>query len=1263
MSDPTEEEDVCGTEVPPLVDQEDEEEEGGEEPPLPSFFAEKDEVVGIIMEVGKSVGMDPAGRVQWMGDDGGTGVASRLFYLENVLVRYQEVPTILLPHLEDLLGPLLRLVAERIPKGKSAPLAAATATVPVLVSEDICGEYDPDAPKSVLHHLCRAVYFIVKVAGPKACTAHFPCDVKVLEDVFYCLRRWQVDPALRVEWEVRYCMLLWMSSLVLVPFALKIVDSALAADGVTAKSLAEELTDCAWDFMNEPSKCREAAAMLVARLNTRPDAQEHRECFFKRAAEAIEGGSNMLRNGVLQALAATYKTGKREELAPFSEELVSLVGDVSQSTKDVKTAKLAVKVVQRLGLSLLAHKDTSWQYRQHKGNLEANLGAAPSYRADATAVEAVDDDDTVPAVIEDVIGYLLAGLSHRDTIVRWSAAKGIGRLCARLPKEMATDVVLAVTEVFDMYENDSGWHGGCLALAELCRRSIILPDQMSQCIPFVIKGLLYDLSRGTFSVGGHVRDAACYVCWSLARAYNPADLEVYVHTLSTTLVLASLFDREVNVRRAASAALQECVGRLGNFPDGIELVTTLDFAALATARNSYLIIAPQAAKKEAYREAIVDHLLLSKLYHWDRKIRKLAAASLAAVFNVDVSYADKHLAAVVAHAVAATDINERHGALLAVAEAIAALPAAAVPQTVVDSAVSIIPALESRRLFRGRGGEFVREAGCRLILSVSIRGHVLPTHVDVLKLGGQTSKAGTRGQIQKFLEDTWKQPLEWLQNEAIDSFRAFASQYYVEYVPAFHGKVFSSIVDGLHESKPPNERRGNILALGAIPSSIAIAPHTTSAQCWEVALDALCRMTKTETDKDKQDAESRRNAVRALSSLVSTLSKLKQLTMPSLSGTVHTILTNSMEDYAVDKRGDVGSFARIAGLQGLPQLLEAGISAALIGPDTPAEGNRLVGLYIEAALQQCVGKIDKLRNIAGTTLCSFLCGSNYNPVKGGSTVTPLLAAVIQSQFGEATLSRLEALVRAPVVDWSAPQETFSLLVPTFLPDPHLGASVMRGVVVSVGGMSAHVTKHAQAAFCDCFSADSKTMSTLLVSTAAKAAHDGRLVVPIAVSFEKLMSRGLLHPANYADVIDMLTIETRHFGSDISKILALLPLLGVVCQVQEASVRNLAWSLAVALSASRYPKVRVRAAGELYSAFLVGVEGVDVSAAMDVLSSTQWDGMDPVPIRASRDQLYTLLGVAPPSEVGGALSMSEKTNGLGGNMVMGTYKSLVREMGY
>lgn len=58
-----------------------------------------------------------------------------------------------------------------------------------------------------------------------------------------------------------------------------------------------------------------------------------------------------------------------------------------------------------------------------------------------------------------------------------------------------------------------------------------------------------------------MRDSACYVCWSFARAYAPHIMEPFVRELAQNLVVVSVFDREINVRRASSAAFQENVGR------------------------------------------------------------------------------------------------------------------------------------------------------------------------------------------------------------------------------------------------------------------------------------------------------------------------------------------------------------------------------------------------------------------------------------------------------------------------------------------------------------------------------------------------------------------------------------------------------------------------------------------------------------------------------------------------------------------------------
>ena len=75
--------------------------------------------------------------------------------------------------------------------------------------------------------------------------------------------------------------------------------------------------------------------------------------------------------------------------------------------------------------------------------------------------------------------------------------------------------------------------------------------------------LQFDVPRRQTSVGAHVRDAACYTYWAFARAYSPEVLRPFASSLTQSVVAAFLFDREVNCRRAASAAFQEFLGRQG----------------------------------------------------------------------------------------------------------------------------------------------------------------------------------------------------------------------------------------------------------------------------------------------------------------------------------------------------------------------------------------------------------------------------------------------------------------------------------------------------------------------------------------------------------------------------------------------------------------------------------------------------------------------------------------------------------------------------
>jgi len=67
-----------------------------------------------------------------------------------------------------------------------------------------------------------------------------------------------------------------------------------------------------------------------------------------------------------------------------------------------------------------------------------------------------------------------------------------------------------------------------LALAELCRRGLLLPTRLDSFVPILEKALIYDINLGNHSVGTNVRDSACYVVWSFARAYSPEIMKPHV---------------------------------------------------------------------------------------------------------------------------------------------------------------------------------------------------------------------------------------------------------------------------------------------------------------------------------------------------------------------------------------------------------------------------------------------------------------------------------------------------------------------------------------------------------------------------------------------------------------------------------------------------------------------------------------------------------------------------------------------------------------
>lgn len=220
--------------------------------------------------------------------------------------------------------------------------------------------------------------------------------------------------------------------------------------------------------------------------------------------------------------------------------------------------------------------------------------------------------------------------------------------------------------------------------------------------------------------------------WAFARAYSPEMLRPFAPQLSESVVVAFLFDREVNCRRAASAAFQEFVGRQGaqNFKHGISILTTADYFSLGNRIDAYTTISLHIAQYDEYRRAMIKNLFEIKLQHWDKALRVLASQALGNLTHLDTEYIESiaipHL---LEKSLDPLNVQLRHGAVLGLAEILNSYSlmvndakpiARLLSEELLSGLVELVPAIEKKRLYRGRGGEQMREAVCRLIECISI---------------------------------------------------------------------------------------------------------------------------------------------------------------------------------------------------------------------------------------------------------------------------------------------------------------------------------------------------------------------------------------------------------------------------------------------------------------------------------------------------------------------------------------------------------------
>jgi hypothetical protein len=370
-------------------------------------------------------------------------VRAKIDKFKGMIEKYKEQSTLLDPHLKDLVLPL----SKALKKLSHAHLY-----------EEHANEEEKASLLAKVVSLCRLLHLITTVRGYKTVKKFYPSAPEDVEPAFYLLKALKEGSEDKAElydettmnsfWEAHCTLLLWLSLLVLIPFDLATIDSATGTTTTENETIVQKIVGSCKEFLLNAGLVRDMAAYLLSQLLTRPDNAQVLEEFLKWSQENLTNEANsvdtahvFLTLGIASTIAAIFKHGSRMSLlaiAPLAWQVMETLESLPESKNNSLIRKLRCKLLCRVGLVNLKPRLALWRYSLGSRTIDHHALKSKLEESKANDEEYDEDGDDIDCIedIEDLVGSLLENLCDKDTIVRWSAAKGIGRISNRLPKDM-----------------------------------------------------------------------------------------------------------------------------------------------------------------------------------------------------------------------------------------------------------------------------------------------------------------------------------------------------------------------------------------------------------------------------------------------------------------------------------------------------------------------------------------------------------------------------------------------------------------------------------------------------------------------------------------------------------------------------------------------------------------------------------------------------------------------------------------------------------
>ncbi|CAF0738324.1 unnamed protein product [Rotaria sordida] len=943
----------------------------------------------------------------------------------------------------------------------------------------------------------------------------------------------------------------------------------------------------------------------------------------------------------LQTISYIFKFGQRLNLITYVDSLYHLlINKQILYAKRIVIRRMAYKLLQKLAMTLLPmpKHGAAWRYRRGVRNLLDSLTLKKNTSTTTTTTtikssltinghsreqnengekEIEEDNSNVPSTVEPIIDLLMAGLSDKELYVRWSSAKGLGRITNRLRKSYAAQLVSLlcdrISTVALLACDHYALQGGCLALAELARRGLLLPECLDSVMPIVHKSLNYDEKLGHQTYGHIVRDAACYVCWSFARAFDSIDFRSYTADLAGMLLCIICFDWNVQCRRAASAALQENVGRQGEyFPHGIDIIQQTDYNLIGKFDYCFLILAHSLIKYyDIYGKYMIEHLLKYKIIHWKKETRLLTSQLLEKTTlnygTIEDIYENILLPLFDRCLDKKNDGIARHGLLSSCGHIVYGLyqryqrnpnecqRLSELRDNLQKKISNLLIEYKSYGYLEGYSGDLIRPSLCSFIENIS-------QSIDYFQQNNKNEICLPNETIdcwQTIIDECISNLDDDVRQAGLNALKAFSNAFYSN---SSSSHLIDRYLGKISTTSQEHIRQGFSLAIASLPSHMLLASNTINK-----ILDCFFNLIKI-TNQTQHLIKQRKDTLIALCNLYENI-HLDSLSPFSNQDLINKLINSYLRctrDYTNDRFGDSGRLVREIACTQLVRLLK------LINENN--NNKYFLNLTILhncfcSILTNVCSKIDDLRMISGKALIEFLNIQFEQTIEHKNDIEKIF-------------------LNQNDIDWRNSQIVFPLIVQLLIYDKYRYVTWLN-CLITAGELSN--ASQALYAYLIIHKTNYNLINSLLNDSEkifnSKQNLQIRIIIPCIQACERLLSQStfenfyekyseefIKHWINIIQLLeDILIKKLQILNNNPTLYLHFIKLYCSLLQFNNIELRNLILKLITKFFLHNYPWVRRQAAQNLYDTFIMFNDDLFLNdnddkteQIMNLLTETDWE---------------------------------------------------------